>query len=67
MKVVAACCVALLLASASCNKNTKGSSSQSLLGTWELRASQSSMLPLTTLPPGNGNLLTFTDHSYSIG
>jgi len=66
MKVFAACCVALLLVSASCKKNTKGSSSQNLVGTWELRANQSSMMPLTTYPPGNGNLLIFTDHSYSI-
>jgi len=66
MKVVAACCVALLLVSASCKKSTKGSSSQNLIGTWELRANQSSMMPLATYPPGNGNLLIFTDHSYSI-
>jgi hypothetical protein len=65
MKVVAACCAALLLLSASCNKNTKPSS-QSLLGTWELHAAQSSMMPNISYPPGNGNLLIFTDHSYSI-
>lgn len=65
MKLFATCCVALILVSASCKKNTK-SSSQTLLGTWELRAAQSSMMPNTSYPPGNGNLLTFTDHSYSI-
>jgi len=65
MKVAAACCAALLLLSASCKKNTK-SSSQNLVGSWELRATQSSMMPNTSYPPGNGNLLIFTDHSYSI-
>jgi hypothetical protein len=65
MKVVAFCCIVLLLVWAGCKKNTKPSS-QNLIGTWELHANQSSIMPLTAFPPGNGNLLTFTDHSYSI-
>ncbi|WP_431216590.1 hypothetical protein ACQ86N_19545 [Puia sp. P3] len=63
------CCLLrrLLLASASCEKHSqKSSSSQSLKGSWELRAAQSSMLPLTSYLPGNANILKFTDDTYSI-
>ena len=67
MKLYAACCVALLLASASCEKHAQRSDSpQSLKGSWELSAVQSSMTPLTSYLPGNGNILKFTDKTYSI-
>jgi len=57
----------MLLVTASCKKHTqKSPSPQTLTGTWELRAAESSMLPLVTYPPGNGHILKFTDYTYAI-
>ena len=42
--------------------NTPGS----IQGTWELKETYSGMSPYMQHPPGNGNILTFTDNSYQI-
>jgi len=57
------CLVVLLTA---CKKNQVNKIQPSITGTWELRSSFGPIANSTqTYPPGNGNLITFTDASYS--
>ena len=59
----------LLTSVCSCNKDKKLKKSfisGSIVGTWELAAAQAGMIPTVTYPPGNGNLLKFTDESYQV-
>ena len=51
----------------SCKKNEIGeemSNSTSLIGTWELRQAQFSMMPMQNYFEGNGNILKFTGSTY---
>src|SRR5687768_16091492 len=52
----------LILALISCNKKHHSTTEQ-LIGTWELR-SVSSMMPTTPLPEGNGHLMVFTERGF---
>jgi len=56
------CLVACSLFLASCGKKIPFS----IVGTWEIRASQASIIPTRNYPPGNDSLLIFTPGTYRV-
>lgn len=48
-----------------CKKNKDADASTELTGTWELSATQASMVPVTNYADGNGNLLVISATTYA--
>ena len=69
-QIVSIACVALLVnAFAGCRKDNPkdANASNSITGSWELRKSSAAMNPnVHIFPPGNGNILKFTDAGYQL-
>jgi hypothetical protein len=61
MKRIAACCLVLLLLSATCRKNAVPSP---LIGQWEIRSAQQGMTPTIVYSPGNDSLLEFSSSNF---
>jgi len=55
---------AVILCLGSCKKDIAGSSSTSVIGTWELRHAQTGMIPTIDYSQGNGNMLVFSGSGY---
>jgi hypothetical protein len=50
-----------------CKKdNINKQSGDSISGTWELEQAQTGMIPAINYPPGNGDILKFTDSDYQV-
>jgi hypothetical protein len=56
----------ILVFSGSCKKDgTSNANSTSILGKWELKETMG-MTPTTEYPPGNGNMLKYSDSAYEM-
>ena len=59
------CTAVVITVSASCKKSNSGDdAAKSILGTWELSANQTSMIPTIHFAAGNGNKIRFTTSGY---
>ncbi|HEY5326107.1 MAG TPA: hypothetical protein VIJ27_03840 [Mucilaginibacter sp.] len=65
MKTTTSILLVLAVLFSACKKNHVNKPQPSISGTWELRATKGGNILPATYPAGNGNLIYFTDASYT--